>query len=590
MWSSADAIAAALLAPLAIYILFSGLDDLWIDLVWLFACPRSAEPPPPGIAEKRIAILLPLWREADVIGRMLDHNLAANRYRNFEIFAGAYPNDPETIGALRDLERRHARLHVCVLPHGGPTSKSDNLNCIYQFLMLYERTHQLRFEVLVTHDAEDLIHPDALSWINAYCDRYDMVQVPVLALPTPPWELTHGAYCDEFAEYQTRDMLVRTRMDAFLPSTGVGTGYCREALEKLAAGEEGRIFEPSALTEDYVNGLRLHRLGASQIALPVLDAPVATREYFPRGFRCAVRQRTRWVSGIALQSWDRYGWGRTWRERYWFWRDRKGVIGNPLSILANLLFVYGVLTLGVSRLSGQPWMLGESVGKLGLLLEATLALQIWRTAVRGYFSGRIYGWRFALLAPLRQVAANVINCCAVVRAVRAFAQARRRGTGLAWLKTAHVYPTRGALAAHQRSISEVLAAEGFLSVRQLRQALESKPEDLAAGDYLLQAGLLTEEELAEAVARQNGLVRFSGRESSAGNLHCLPGWVMERWSVVPLEIRDGGMILAVREPPPDELTETLRQFTSMKLEYRLTTRGEWERLRGEPGKARSARA
>ena len=91
-----------------------------------------------------------------------------------------------------------------------------------------------------------------------------MVQVPVLALPTPLSHWTHGLYCDEFAEYQSRDMPVREAMGAFLPSCGVGTGYRREALERLAAHSHNRIFEPSCLTEDYENGLRLHQLGARQ--------------------------------------------------------------------------------------------------------------------------------------------------------------------------------------------------------------------------------------------------------------------------------------------------------------------------------------
>ena len=52
----------------------------------------------------------------------------------------------------------------------------------------------------MTHDAEDIIHPDSLRWVNYFVENYDMVQVPVLALPTP----MRGAYCDEFAEFQMR--------------------------------------------------------------------------------------------------------------------------------------------------------------------------------------------------------------------------------------------------------------------------------------------------------------------------------------------------------------------------------------------------
>ena len=57
-----------------------------------------------------------------------------------------------------------------------------------------------------------------------------MVQVPVLPLPTPFRELTHGIYCDDFAEYQSIDMPARQINRSFIPSNGVGTGYSREVL------------------------------------------------------------------------------------------------------------------------------------------------------------------------------------------------------------------------------------------------------------------------------------------------------------------------------------------------------------------------
>ncbi|MEI9813214.1 MAG: glycosyltransferase family 2 protein [Acidobacteriota bacterium] len=66
------------------------------------------------------------------------------------------------------------------------------------------------------------------------------------------------------------------------------------------------MFEPEALTEDYDIGLRLKRLGCSQAFVPIapqgLADFVATREYFPRNFRGALRQRARWTMGICLQA------------------------------------------------------------------------------------------------------------------------------------------------------------------------------------------------------------------------------------------------------------------------------------------------
>ena len=42
----------------------------------------------------------------------------------------------------------------------------------------------VHFDMILTHDAEDLMDPDALRWVNYYAQWNDMVQIPVLALPT----------------------------------------------------------------------------------------------------------------------------------------------------------------------------------------------------------------------------------------------------------------------------------------------------------------------------------------------------------------------------------------------------------------------
>ncbi|HEX5431707.1 MAG TPA: glycosyltransferase, partial [Bryobacteraceae bacterium] len=230
-----------LLAPLAVAILVSGLDDLFVDLLWAFAwLKRKLKPAaglfPPGERQldsaprRRIAILIPLWKEHEVIGRMLEHNLASIRYSGYCIFAGCYPNDTPTQSAVRGAAERFPNIHLVLCPHGGPTSKADCLNWIFQHLLLYEERTGERFDVVITHDAEDLIHPDELRWINYYSGRFDFVQAPVLPLATPLRDLTHGVYCDEFAEYHSRDMLVRPLSGGFVPGCGVGTGYRREAL------------------------------------------------------------------------------------------------------------------------------------------------------------------------------------------------------------------------------------------------------------------------------------------------------------------------------------------------------------------------
>ncbi|MBZ5623773.1 MAG: glycosyltransferase, partial [Acidobacteriia bacterium] len=150
---------AACLVPLAVWILVSGLDDLFISLVYLTGGKRFEWPGDSELQqapERRIAILVPLWREHNVIGQMLDHNLSAIRYQNYDVFVGAYPNDEPTVRAVTEAASRHPRVHLAMCPHSGPTSKGDCLNWIYRGMEMYEARHGVRFEVITTHDAEDL--------------------------------------------------------------------------------------------------------------------------------------------------------------------------------------------------------------------------------------------------------------------------------------------------------------------------------------------------------------------------------------------------------------------------------------------------
>ena len=214
----------------------------------------------------------------------------------------------------------------------------------------------MHFDIIMTHDAEDIIHPDSLRWINYFAEKYDMVQIPVLALPTPMRELTHGVYCDEFAEFQMKDLRARQVLGGFIPSCGVGTGFKREALERLAAAHSNRIFEPVCLTEDYENGFRMHRLGCAQFFVPVYRGE--TQLSWPRASISRAGSKRRYGSGRA-GSWGSRcnpGSGTAGATRptqlYWFWRDRKGLVGNLAAPLSNLLFLYGALTWLWSRAHG----------------------------------------------------------------------------------------------------------------------------------------------------------------------------------------------------------------------------------------------
>ncbi len=574
-----------MLAPLALAILISGLDDLTIDVAWLAdwlkrkLWPR-ADMFPPGARQldsaprRRIAILVPLWREHEVIARMLEHNVAAIRYSEYHIFAGAYPNDGRTQAAIGEIAARYAHVHMALCPHNGPTSKADCLNWIFQHVLLDEERRGERFDVIVTHDAEDLIHPDELRWINLYSARYDFVQTPVLALETPMAALTHGIYCDEFAEYHTRDMVVRPLLGGFVPGAGVGTGYRRDVLERLAAESSNRVFEPSALTEDYENGLKIFRMGCSQAFVPPMRSGdgtfLATREYFPQGWRAALRQRTRWVMGIALQSWEAHGWGRDIGEIYWMWRDRKGLIANPLGLAANVVFVYGLAT--------GMWMRIPPLASR--LVWVTFGLQMLRLAVRMGCVGRVYGVRFALGVPVRAVYANALNSAATIQAVGRYVMARARGLPLGWLKTDHQFPSRAALLEQKRKLGEILVSSGYVSAADLKMALEAKPAHMRIGEYLVGRGMVSERAVYESLSLQQGLPMARAREEEipVWIARALPGDAARRWRVLPFRVEQGSMCVATPEVPSADMSAALGELTALEIRFHLIAPAEFEKL------------
>jgi adsorption protein B len=583
--SHADAWVAACLAPAALAVLVSGLDDLALNAICLWAWARGKSKPKPceSGTEKHIAVFVPLWHEYQVIAGMVEHNVAAIDYDNYHFFIGAYPNDDATLNAVRELETRFPNVHLAICPHDGPTSKADCLNWVYQRMLLYEEQQETHFEIVVTHDAEDLIHPEAFSYINAYLDDFEMVQIPVLPLATPLSDWVHGMYCDEFAEWQMKDMPARQFMGSFVPSNGVGTGFSREALDKLASAEHNLVFEPACLTEDYENGLRLHKQGSRQLFLPIALGRqlsfVATREFFPRRARSAIRQRTRWIMGIALQSWERHGWRGDFPQMYWFWRDRKGLLGNPVSLFTNFLFAYGVATWIFAKLTGVPWGLARWTLHPALL-GATFVIQIIQTSVRMGCVTRLYGPLFALGVPIRTVCSNWINTVATIQAIWRYSRSRFRHEPLIWLKTEHAYPSRNALMEHKRKLGEILVGSSYVSEGDLNAALGRQPSGVRLGQYLMQLGKISEDELYEALSLQQSLPvgRLEPKTVSRKVARALPRHVVRDWRVLPYRISSGSIFLASPEIPTDELNRVLRGFTRLSVRFQLVTPQNFEEL------------
>jgi len=304
---------------------------------------------------------------------------------------------------------------------------------------------------------------------------------------------------------------VRQALGGFLPSNGVGTGFDRSALESLRAQNHGHIFDPHCLTEDYETGLRVFAAGYRQIFVPVRlekSGPVATCEYFPRRWIAAIRQRSRWVAGIALQGWERHGWCSARRQCYWFWRDRKGLAANLIAPLAGLLFLRWLasLTAGFGLLPAlSAFPVASWLSDLCLISTGIAAFE---AGLRVRLSARVYGPRFAAAAPLRILWANLINCLATLEALKLFAKARIERSSPAWRKTEHVYPD--ALPRLRPLLGEVMLRLHLVSPRDLQDALVHKALGQRIGEYLIAAGKITAEDLECALQSQSSYSMAAG--------------------------------------------------------------------------------
>jgi adsorption protein B len=585
---------ASLLVPLALWVLLNGIDDLIVDLAAIAGYIRQIFTSDPNhripteeqldaTPPRHMAVFVALWKEHRVIQKMIDNNVARLRYPNFDFFVGVYPNDAPTIAAVREAMKRFPNVHLSICPHDGPTSKADCLNWIYQRMILHEEQHGVRFDMILTHDAEDMIDPDALRWINYYAQWNDMVQIPVLALKTPLKNLSHGVYCDEFAEFQFKDMVGRQFLGGFIPSNGVGTGFSRHALEMLAARFRNRIFEPGCLTEDYENGFRVRSLGMKQKFIPIhlrYGRPVATREFFPLRLGKAVTQRTRWMIGITLQSWEFHGPRETLRYLYWFWRDRKSLIGNIVTPMTNIVFLYGLVTFAWARAAHHGWGLAREASSIQSFCAAGLGLQAMHTAIRIWCSARIYGWRFASLVPLRVIVGNGINCAATSRAIWSYTSAKLHKRPLRWAKTEHAYPSRATLLTERRRLGEILTGSLWITPEQLEAALATKPVDRRLGEHLVGLGLITEQDLYAALGLQNNLPlgKPDAASVSVQVTRALPAAVARKWHVVPFRIAAGELYVAGSDLPGEEMHKEIRQFSSLEVRFQLVTPTEFEEL------------
>jgi bacteriophage N4 adsorption protein B len=428
-------------------LVIGGIDDLLLDLVFWFSRPRGRAAPTidrlPAGAAGRLAMFVPAWDEGAVIGAMLATALDRLAREDVRLYVGVYPNDPATIDAVARIAERDPRIRIVVTATPGPTTKADCLNYLWAALLREERAEQWQALAVILHDAEDVVHREEIAVYRACLTDHDVVQLPVMPIVDRASRLIGGHYLDEFAEAHGKSLAVRAMVGAPLPLAGTGCAIRRDIIARLAMRRGGGPFDPASMTEDYELGLRAAALGGRQIFAAVTGRdgrPVAVRAYFPATLDAAVRQKARWMTGIALSGWDRLGWGAAvdWRDHWMRMRDRRA----PLAVII-LFAAYVALVAWALSQAAHFADLSQAAALdplLIILLTTNAVLMTWRLAMRALFTWRWYGPIEAALSIVRAPVANLISLLAARRALWRYV-ATLRGSAPVWDKTAHRYPS-----------------------------------------------------------------------------------------------------------------------------------------------------
>ena len=610
VWGSYVQALNAVAMATAIIIFISTIDDLFLDgFYWIFEIKRMLRKESNSsvdaqalreLDEQYLAIMVPAWKEYDVIAKMIENTLATMEYERYIIFAGTYHNDAETTAEVERMVRRHpGRVVRATVLNDGPTCKADCLNWIIGAIRRYESTHHIEFAGVIMHDCEDVIHPIELKYFNYAIVDHDLVQLPVLSLPRKWNEFVAGTYMDDFSETHQKDIPSRQQLTGIVPGAGVASCYSRRAIEAVSAERGGKPFNTSTLTEDYDFSFRLRELGMKEMfaRFPIADAVreqaskqrkrmsigrnlLATREYFPSTLRTAYRQRTRWILGISFQGWQQLGWKGSWRDRYMFFRDRKGMVTSLISIVAyavlvNYLSIAGLRAAGWVPLGGP----GEGLvsGSLAPLLTINSVLLVLRLGERVYFVAKLNGALQGVLSLPRLFVNNLINFLAVCRAWRIFVNHLITGKAIAWDKTSHTYLSNDQMGKARRKLGEILIEWGVVTAAQIEASLARQAEcGRRLGELLLEADYVGTETLADALAEQAELPRVSLSNVAAGHFKAAFALELQQsYRAVPFSTADDGTLnVAVGSPLTEDERETGKRAAGCNVAYFVASDAE----------------
>ena len=318
--------------------------------------PPTEPPPLSDEALPTYSVLVPLYREADVVQDLARAMLALDYPADLlEVLILLEEGDAGTIEAAR-VHMAHAPFRVVVVPDGSPRTKPRA--CNYGLALS-------RGELVTIFDGEDVPDPDQLRRVAAV-----MASDPGLAV----------AQCRLFCDHADGGGVIERlwALDYQMLFGAILPALSRAGLPFLIGGTSNHLrkdvlvsvggWEAHNVTEDAELAVRLARAGWRS---RFVDS--GTGEEAPTTVRAWVRQRSRWLKGFLVTSLVH---GRRPMRMF-------GDLGlrRFLALYAQLVgtlmgasaFPIGIaiLIVGIGPWNPQTWLLVGGMGTSGLLAIAS---------------------------------------------------------------------------------------------------------------------------------------------------------------------------------------------------------------------------
>lgn len=209
------------------------------------------------------------------------------------------------------------------------------------------------------------------------------------------------------------------------------------------------------------------------------------------------------------------------------------------------------------------------------LLWLNFGLMVNRIVQRVIFVTGYYGLTQGLLSVLRLFWGNLINFMANWRALKQVLQhgdPRR----VAWDKTTHDFPSVTGDTRSLRPLGQILLENQVITEEQLDTALRNRVEGLRLGGSMLMQGLISAEQLALALAEQNGVAweSIDAWQIPSSLIAEMPASVALHYAVLPLRLENDELIVGSEDGIDPVSLAALTRKVGRKVRYVIVLRGQ----------------